>query len=267
MIDHQLAIDCVVDGATDGDVGGDIVARFILGTVRAGLRRIRGHRGERDATRVNRCAVQQVVALRLVCRERGGGVRNVRFRSLSRSKGGVFILENHDHALHLGSLAVVVGVCRKDDLLTFVPALKHVTAAADGLFAIGVAVCMLGNDTDNGQGIKECVERLIQFDLNCEVIGSASLFDHREVALRGLGIQNAVKSEGDIFGGKGLAVGELDIVTNDERPDQAILRALVVGGEIVLEAHVDRRGQKSGLDKRFMHVLAATPRNKGVEAG
>ena len=103
--------------------------------------------------------------------------------------------------------------------------------------------------------------------LNGGVVDDDGLVDHGEVGLGGGAVDDAVDGEGDVAGGEGLAVGELDVVADSERPGQAVLGALIGGGEVVLELEVDVGGDEGGLNERLVHMFAAAPAHERVEAG
>ena len=169
--------------------------------------------------------------------------------------------------MHLHRLAVVVGVGLKDDLLALVPLLEHVAAAADGVRAIVGAVGVLGYDAHDGERVEQGVERLVEVQLDGGVVDDDGLVDHGEVGFGGTAVDDTVDGEGDVVGGEGLAVGELDVVADGERPGQAVLGALIGVGKVVLELEVDVGGDEGGLNERLVHMLAATPAHERVEAG
>ena len=123
------------------------------------------------------------------------------------------------------------------------------------------------HDADNRQRVQQRVERLVQMDLAGLVVDGAGLVDHGQVALAGLVVGNAVDGICHVTSGNRLAVGELGIGADGERPGQAVVAASVGRCQVVLEAHVGLRGQKRGLDERLVHMLAATPGDERVEAG
>ena len=122
------------------------------------------------------------------------------------------------------------------------------------------------HDADNRQRVQQRVERLVQMNLTGLVIDGDGLVDHGQVALAGLVVGNAVDGIRHIMGGNRLAVGELGVGADGERPGQAIVAARVRRCKVVLEAHVGLRGQKRGLDKRLVHMLAAAPGDERVES-
>ena len=98
------------------------------------------------------------------------------------------------------------------------------------------------------------------------VVYGDRLVHHSQIALAGLAVRNAVDRVGHIMRRERLAVGELRVRANGERPREAIVAAGIRRREVVFEAHIGRRGQKRGLDKRLMHMLAAAPGDERVEA-
>ena len=124
----------------------------------------------------------------------------------------------------------------------------------------------IGNDADNGKCVQERVERLVQMDLARFVVDGDGLVHHGQVTFAGLAVRNAVDRVGHIMRRERLAVGELRVRTNSERPGEAVVAAGVRRREVVFEAHVGRRSQKRGLDKRLMNMLAAAPGDERVEA-
>ena len=125
----------------------------------------------------------------------------------------------------------------------------------------------IGHDADNRQRVQQRVERLVQMDLAGLVVDGDGLVDHGQVALAGLVVGHAVDGVGHVMGGNRLAIGELGIGADGERPGQAVVAARIGRCQVVLEAHVGLRGQKRGLDERLVHMLAATPGDERVEAG
>ena len=121
-------------------------------------------------------------------------------------------------------------------------------------------------DADNRQRVQQRVERLVQVDLAGLVIDGDGVVDHGQVALAGLVVGNAVDGVGHVMGGNRLAVGELRVGADGERPGQAVVAASIGRCQVVFEAHIGLRGQKRGLDERLVHVLAAAPGNERVEA-
>ena len=266
VVDHLVAVDAVVDGLANGQVARDIVAgrRFALLVGFHGARR--NHR-QRDAARVDRRAVQQVVAARLLSRERRRGVCNVDLSGLRRRKRGVLFHEHHHDALDVRRLAVVVGVRLEDDLLAFVPLLQHVAPRADGVVTVRVAVGVLGHDAHHSQRVQQRVERLLHVHDDGGVVGGHGLFHHGHVALGCFRVQDAVDGEGHIARRERGAVGELHVVADGERPGHAVFGRFVGRGEVVLEVEVRIGGDQRGLDQRLVNVLAAAPRHHRVEAG
>ena len=147
-----------------------------------------------------------------------------------------------------------------------VPLLQHVAAAADRVGAVIATVSAIGNDADNGQRVQEGVEGLVQMDFARFIVYGDRLVHHSQIALAGLAVRNAVDRVGHIMRRKRLAVGELRVRANGERPREAVVTAEIRRREVVFEAHIGRRGQKRGLDKRLMHMLAAAPGDEWVEA-
>ena len=123
------------------------------------------------------------------------------------------------------------------------------------------------HDADNRQRVQQRIERLVQVDLAGLVIDGDGLVDHGQVALAGLVVRHAVDGVGHVMSGNRLAVGELGIGANGERPGQTVVAARIGRCQVVLEAHVGLRGQKRGLDKRLVHMLAAAPGNERIETG
>ena len=264
--DEAVAVGGVVERATDGNVAGDVVALGVVDAVVA-LGGTRRHAGQRHAARVDGGAGEQFIACRDDVVVGGGGVGDVDLAGLRGGDGGVLLHEDDHDALHLHGLAVVVGVGLEDDLLALVPLLEHVAAAADGVRAVVGAVGVLGHDAHDGKRVEQGVEWLVEAQLNGGVVDDNGLVDHGEVGLGGGAVDDAVDGEGHVAGGEGLAVGELDVVADGERPGQAVLGALIGGGEVVLELEVEVGGDERRLDERLMHVLAAAPAHKWVEAG
>ena len=266
VVDERLTLHAVVDGAAQRQVlrhrvaGRVLLARLLLG----GARR---DGGQGDAARIDGSAVQQVVALRLLVGEGGRRERDVHLAGTGGRQAGVLFHEHHHDALDLRRLAIVVGVGLQDDLLAAIPLLEHVTAAAHRVAAVVGIMAAIRHDADNRQRVQQRVERLVQMDLAGLVVDGDSLVDHGQVALAGLVVGNAVDGVGHVMGGNRLAVGELGVGADGERPGQAIVAAGISRCKVVLEAHVGLRGQKRGLDERLVHVLAAAPGNERVEAG
>ena len=266
VVDERLALHAVVDGATQRQVlrdrvaGGILLARLLPGSAR-------GDGGQGDAARVDGSAVQQVIALRLLVGEGCRRERNVHLAGTGGRQAGVLLHEHHHDALDLRRLAVVVGVGLQDDLLAAVPLLEHVAAAAHRVAAVVGIMAAIRHDADDRQRVQQRVERLVQMDLAGLVVNGNGLVDHGQVALAGLVVGNAVDGIGHVMGGNRLAVGELGVGADGERPGQAVIAARISRCQVVLEAHVGLRGQKRGLDERLVHVLAAAPGNERVEAG
>ena len=266
VVDERLTLHTVVDGAAQRQIlrdrvaGGILLARLLLG----GTRR---DGGQRDAARVDGSAVQQVVTLRLLVGEGGRRERDVHLAGTGGRQTGVLFHEHHHDALDLRRLAVVVGVRLQDDLLATVPLLQHVAAAANRVAAVIGVMTAVGHDADNGQRVQEGVERLVQANLAGLVVDGDGLVDHGQVALAGLVVGDAVDGVGDVMGRDRLAVGELRVRTDRERPGQAVVAARIRRCKVVLKTHVGLRGQKRGLDERLMHMLAAAPGDERVEAG
>ena len=126
---------------------------------------------------------------------------------------------------------------------------------------------MLGHDAHDRERVEQGVEGLVEVQLNGGVVDDDGLVDHGEVGFGGGAVDDAVDGEGDVAGGEGLAVGELDVVADGERPGQAVLGALIGGGEVVLELEVEVGRDERRLDERLMHMLAAAPAYERVEAG
>ena len=146
-----------------------------------------------------------------------------------------------------------------------VPLLQHVAAAANRVGAVITAVPTIRNDADNGQRVQERIERLVQMDFARFIVYGDRLVHHGQIALAGLAVRNAVDRVGHIMRRERLAVGELRVRANGERPREAVVTTGVCRREVVFEAHVGRRGQKRGLDKRLMNMLAAAPGDERVE--
>ena len=135
------------------------------------------------------------------------------------------------------------------------------------MVAVGVVVGVLGHDADDGKRVQKRVERLVEADFHRRVVRGHGLLHHGQVALGRLGVPDAVEGEGHVARRERLAVGELHVVADGERPRQAVGRRLVGRGQVVLEAQLGGGGDQRGLDERLVHVLAAAPRHQGVEAG
>ena len=266
VVDERLTLHAVVDGATQGQVLRDRVAGGIL-LARLLFRSARSDGGQGDAARVDGRAVQQVVALRLLVGEGGRRERDVHLAGTGGRQASVLLHEHHHDALDLRRLAVIVGVDLQDDLLAAVPLLEHVAAAAHRVAAVVGTMAAIRHDADNRQRVQQRVERLVQMNLASLVVNGDSLVDHGQVALAGLVVGNAVDGVGHVMGGNRLAVGELGVGADGERPGQAIVAARIGRCQIVLEAHVGLRGQKRGLDERLMHMLATAPGNERIETG
>ena len=264
VVDERLALHAVVDGAAQRQVlrdrvaGGILLARLLLGSARS-------DGGQGDAARIDGSAVQQVIALRLLVGEGGRRERNVHLAGTGGGQAGVLFHEHHHDALDLRRLAVVVGVGLQDDLLAAIPLLEHVTAAAHRVAAVVGTMAAIRHDADDRQRVQQRVERLVQVDLAGLVINGDGVVNHGQIALAGLVVGHAVDGVGHIMGGNRLAVGELGVGADGERPGQAVVAASIGRCQIVLEAHVGLRGQKRGLDKRLMHMLAAAPGNERIE--
>ena len=264
--DETVAVGGVVERAAHGNVAGDVVALGVVDAV-VGLGRACGDAGQRHAAGVDGSAGEQLIACGNDVVVGGGSVGDVDLASLGGGDGGVLLHEDDHDALHLHGLAVVIGVGLEDDLLALVPLLEHVAAAADGVRAVVGAVGVLGHDAHDGERVEQGVEGLVEVQLNGGVVDDNGLIDHGEVGLGGSAVDDAVDGEGDVAGGEGLAVGELDVVADSERPGQAVLGALIGGGEVVLELEVEVGGDERRLNERLMHVLAAAPAHERVEAG
>ena len=126
---------------------------------------------------------------------------------------------------------------------------------------------MLGHDAHDGERVEQGVERLVEVQLNGGIVDDDGLVDHGEVGLGGGAVDDAVDGEGDVAGGEGLAVGELDVVADGERPGQTVRGALIGGGEVVLELEVEVGGDERRLNEGLMHVLATAPAHERVETG
>ena len=96
-------------------------------------------------------------------------------------------------------------------------------------------------------------------------IGGHGLAHHREVGLGSLSLNDAIDGEGDVRCGKRIAIGELHVVANGERPGETIIRAEIIGRKVVLELQVLVGRNKRRLNKGLMDMLAATPRAQRVE--
>lgn len=114
------------------------------------LRSARCDGGKGDSARVYRCAVQQVVARRLLVGVGGHRVGDIHLPGASRRKACVLFHEHHHDAIDFRGIAVVVGIGLQDNLLSVVPLLQHVAAAADRVGAVITTVSAIGNDADNG---------------------------------------------------------------------------------------------------------------------
>ena len=126
---------------------------------------------------------------------------------------------------------------------------------------------MLGYDAHDGERVEQGVERLVEVQLDGGVVDDDGLVDHGQVGFGGAAVDDTVDGEGDVVGSEGLAVGELDVVADGERPGEAVLGALIRGGQVVLELEVDIGGDEGGLNERLVHMLAAAPTHERVEAG
>ena len=266
VVDERLTLHTVVDGAAQRQVLRDRVASGILLT-RLLLGGARRDGGQGDAARIDGSAVQQVVTLWLLVGERGRRERDVYLAGTGGRQAGVLLHEHHHDALDLRRLAIVVGIGLQDDLLAAIPLLEHVTAAAHRVAAIIGIMASIRHDADNRQRVQQRVERFVQMDLAGLVVDGDGLVDHGQVALAGLVVGNAVDGICHVTSGNRLAIGELGIGADGERPGQAVVAARIGRCQVVLEAHVGLRGQKRGLDERLVHMLAATPGDERVESG
>ena len=94
-----------------------------------------------------------------------------------------------------------------------------------------------------------------------------SFTHHGKVGLGSFALNDAVNSEGDVRCGKRIAISELHVVANDECPGKTVVRAEIVGREVVLEFQILVGRNKRRLNKGLMDMLAATPRTQRVETG
>ena len=101
---------------------------------------------------------------------------------------------------------------------------------------------------------------------HCGVIHCLSAVQHGEIVHRALCLY-CIISKGHIRRGEGLAVGELHVIPDGDRPGQAILADLHVSGQVIANAHIRIGDHQRALDQRLMHMLARTPAIRRVKAG
>ncbi len=265
VVDELLAVHPVVDGAAHSHVLRDRIAGGV-GGARLHLGAARRDGGKRYAAGIDRSAIQQVVAARLLSGEGRRRVGNVHLARLRGGQAGILLHEHDHHALDSGRGAVVVGVRAQDDLLTAIPLLKQVAAASHRVAAVVVAMPAIRHDADDRQRVQQRVEGFFQLDAARLVVDGDGAAHVRQVALTRLADFDAVYGVGHIAGGKGGAVGETRVGADGECPGQAIITAGIRRCQVVLEPHVGGGAQERGLDKRLMHMFAATPADERVEA-
>ena len=264
-LDQKLAVHRVVHGAAQGEVAGHIIARIVFHIARQALR-ARGNHGKGNAARVDRLHRKQLIARGQSIGHGGGGVGHVHLACLGGGERGVFVHEHHHDALHHGRFAVVVGVRLENDLLAAIPLGQLVATGADGIAAVIVAVRMGGADAHRGKRVHKDVEGMHHADLDRLVVERHGLGHHGQIDLGRRGVFDAVDGEGHVFGGQRLAVGELDVGADLERPHHAVLAAFVGRCQVVMQAHVGVGLDQRRLDERLVHVLAAAPCDERVEA-
>ena len=98
------------------------------------------------------------------------------------------------------------------------------------------------------------------------VVHRLGVVQHGKVVYRA-GSLDGIVGKGHVRGGQGLPVGEFHVIPDLDRPGEAIIADLDVGGQVVADGQIGVGHRERGLDQGLMDVLTGAPAVGGVEAG
>ena len=125
---------------------------------------------------------------------------------------------------------------------------------------------MLRQNAHDRHGVRPDGKCLIHVELHGRVVDGLGRIQHGEIAHRAL-LLNRVISKCNVGRGQRLAVGELDVVSDGDRPSQAVLRHGIAGREIVADGQIGICDRERALNERLVNVFARAPTVSRVKTG
>ena len=99
----------------------------------------------------------------------------------SRSQGCVFLHKENCQLFDFRLLSVIIWICLKNHLLSFIPLLHDVTARTYGVLSIIFIIGMFRNDSYDSHGIRPDGIGPGHMELYCSIVYGHSFFQHGKV--------------------------------------------------------------------------------------
>ena len=183
-----------------------------------------------------------------------------------RCHGCIFFHKQHRQFFDLWFFSVVIRVCFKNNLLSFVPLLHNITSGTNWILSIIFIIGMLWYDSYNCHGVWPNGIWLIHMKLYCCIVHCNSFLQHGKIVYRAF-ITTGIKGKSNIRGGQWLSICKLHIITDFYSPGKTIVTAGILCSKVIFNSKVLGGTNQGTLDQWLMNMLSGSPSVSRIKTG
>ena len=130
--------------------------------------------------------------------------------------------KKHSHFLHSRCFSIIIRICFKDDLLSFIPLFHDITTRTDWILSIIFIISVFRYDSNNRHGIRPDCKRCVHMKLNSCIIYCHRFFEHGKI-IYGTVVTAIIVCKCNILCRQWFAICKLHIITDFHSPGKPIL--------------------------------------------
>ena len=170
----------------------------------------------------------------------------------------IFFHEKNCYFFHFWCFSIVIRICLKNNLLSFVPLFHDIASGTNWILSVIFIISMLRNDSYNCHGIWPDCKWCIHMEFNSCVIHRHCFFQHGKIIDRTV-IAAVIVCKCHVRCCQRFSVCKFNIVTDLNGPGKSVITYRIISCQIFPDRKICICNSKRTLDQRFMYVLSCAP--------
>ena len=129
--------------------------------------------------------------------------------------------KKHSHFLHRRCFSVIIRICFKNDLLSFIPLFHDITTGTNRILTIIFIICVFRYDSYDCHSIRPDSKRSIHMKLYCCIVHCNSFLQHGKI-IHGAVVTTVIVCKCHIVCCQRLTVCKFHIITDFHSPCQSV---------------------------------------------